>query len=102
MSAEHMQQLGAAGLGPKDMELPSQDISYVDLKSYIEGIFPKLKDAGGFQLMTLNPKSKSFSVIPAVLNLTSGDLHGYQRRGRIYIQPLQQDLTTTISVSTHL
>jgi hypothetical protein len=85
-------QLVLAGLGEKILDLNSDEMCLPEIKPYVEALFPKLKAAGGFRLLTLDSATKALAPIPLTATLSAGGLKAIQRRGRIYVQPLQRNL----------
>ena len=88
--------LAAAGLGEKVVRFQSMDLSYKDVVETIVHVFPKLNDAGGFELMRCPPNARDLFTI--TLSSTAGgqsDLEQLQNsvgQGRVYIRPIQCDL----------
>ena len=84
-----------AGLGEKEVEFDDVDISTEEFKEIVFSAFPKLREAGGFQICKCVPNSRKLEVLssrvlssPAVLRQRIGN-------SRAYIVPLQKDLDLT-------
>ncbi|XP_029207551.2 uncharacterized protein LOC114971180 [Acropora millepora] len=64
--------------------------TFVDVKEKLESVYPKLKDAGGFELLrTGSPNAKLFLINPLPFL--------WDTAGLAYIRPLQMDLDTPSS-----
>ena len=90
-----------AGLGRKKVVFSSKG-SFVDVKEKLESIYPKLKDAGGFELLRMgSPNSKLFLINPPAGGYSVPFLRDTAGLGQAlaYIRPLQMDLDTSVGES---
>ena len=83
------------GWGEKKFVFSSKG-TFVDVKEKLESVYPKLKDAGGFELLrTGSPNAKLFLINPLPF-LWDNAGHG---EALAYIRPLQMDLDTSVGES---
>ena len=84
-----------AGLGEKEVEFEKLDISTEEFKELLFSAFPKLRNAGGFQICKCVPNSRKLE--PLSSRVLSSPLLLRQRIGnsRSSIVPLQKDLDLT-------
>ena len=99
-SIAEKEELVEAGLREKSVFISNVECTAQEFKETLITEFPKLADAGGFELMRcvantrqLEPISTTVSQQPKVLKTVVGN-------GRIYIRPIQQDLDLTPSEAT--
>ena len=57
------EELYQAGLGEKEIQFESLNISQVEFTEHIYTHFPRLKDGGGFQLLKCLPNSRNLEVL---------------------------------------
>ena len=91
-------QLQDAGLGRKTIvfNLRDQAIAFVEK---LESIYPKLKDAGGFELLRSGPSNKDLVVItPPASGYSVPFLRESSGLGH-YVRPLQKSLSTAAAAS---
>ena len=81
-----------AGLGEKVIEFPSLDASGEELKEILYSEFPKLRDAGGFQLCRCIPNSRNLEELTTVSYSSVAMLKDRVGNTRTYVRPLQRDL----------
>ena len=81
-----------AGLGEKKVDISDVDCSPQEFQQQLIKVFPKLKHAGGFELLrclsnlkSLEPLSPSITMSPKLLRSVVG-------KSRIFIRPIQRDL----------
>lgn len=89
------------GWGKKKVVFSSKG-SFVDVKEKLESIYPKLKDAGGFELLRMgSPNSKLFLINPPAGGYSVPFLRDTAGLGQAlaYIRPLQMDLDTSVGES---
>lgn len=86
-----------AGLGEKEVEFDKLDISADEFKEVLFEAFPKLRDAGGYQICKCVPNSRKLE--PLSTRVLASPLLLRQRIGnsRAYIVPLQKDLDLTLT-----
>ena len=87
--------LEEAGLGEKLINVPL-DCSPEELQDAITAVFPKLKNAGGFELCRCTPNSRELVPIATRVASTPKILKRRVGNGRVYIRPLQRDLSLEI------
>ncbi|MDA8002743.1 MAG: hypothetical protein MPL62_15790 [Alphaproteobacteria bacterium] len=83
-----------AGLGEKKVTIDDMSCSPQDFKAAIVSTFPKLEDCGGFELLRclphglkkLEPISAAVAQYPKLLKSVVGN-------GRVFIRPIQKDLS---------
>ena len=86
--------LAEAGLGEKVIAVP--DTSSIDeFKAVIEDAFPKLEGCGGYEILRCVPNSKDLELISPVISQTPRLLRGIIGAGRIFIRPIQQNLSAS-------
>ncbi len=97
--------LNSIGLGSKTLSLP-EDGDVNDIHEEILDSYPQLCDAGGFELLRVPSRGRSeLEQIPSpVGGYTTGFLKDVVKQARIYIRPIQKDLSlepasTPLSVS---
>ena len=81
-----------AGLGEKKVEFPDVNCSTQEFYEQVMSCFPKLANAGGFELLRcvantkmLEPISRSVAESPKLLRQVVG-------KSRVYIRQIQKDL----------
>ena len=90
-SEEHRELL-MAGLGEAKIAVPEES-SEKDVRELLIKTFPKLKDAGGFELMYVETRKRELRLIPPGLNgLPMKYLVSFVGQGKIFVRPIQQDL----------
>ena len=93
-------ELFEAGLGRKEIEFTSLDLEPKDFRELIYEMFPKLREAGGYQFCRCKPNSRE-ELEPLSKHVLSSPRPLKERvgQGRTYIVPLQNNLTSTIESS---
>ena len=92
------------GLGQKKVVFSSKG-SFVDAKEKLESVYPKLKDAGGFELLRMgSPNAKLFLINPPAGGYSVPFLRDTVGLGQAlaYIWPLQMYLDTSVGESAQL
>lgn len=90
--AEEQRELLMSGLGEVKIAVPEES-NEIGVRELIVKTFPKLKDAGGFELMYAEPRKRELKVIPpGPIGLTMTYLVTFIGQGKIYVRPIQQDL----------
>lgn len=83
--------LKEAGLGEKVVTVP--DMNNCNLQKILVGVFPKLKSAGGFELMRCIQNTRDLEVIPTRISGCARLLKCQVGNGKIYIRPIQRNLS---------
>ena len=83
-----------AGLGEKKVEL-YEDFSAYEFQQKIIQSFPKLQNAGGFELMRCIANSRQLEPISVMVAKSPLLLKKVIGNGRIYVRPIQKNLDTT-------
>lgn len=87
--------LNEAGLGERKLSI-SSTASPEEVKDGIVTMFPKLKDAGGFEYLKGCGGSKTLEPIPLPPEgFCAAALRSTARQSRIYIRPVQNNLDMT-------
>ena len=86
------EELISAGLGEKKIMIPDVSCSCKEFQNTLINEFPKLEDAGGFELLRCIPNSKTLEKMSPSVSTSPKMLKGVIGSGRIYIRPLQRDL----------
>ena len=83
-----------AGLGEKKIQI---DLNYATMQfqSKILNEFPKLEDAGGFELLRCIPNTKKLESISSIVCKSPKLLKSVVGSGRIFIRPIQKSLCLT-------
>lgn len=89
---KYKERLVEAGLGEKKILVPDIDCSASDFKELVIHTFPKLRDAGGFELLRCLSNSRSLEVISGTVSRLPRLLKAVIGSGRVYIRPIQRDL----------
>ena len=89
------EELIEAGLGEKSVFIPDVECSAQEFKETLITEFPKLADAGGFELMRCIPNSRQLEPISTTVSQQPKSLKAIVGNGRIYIRPIQRDLDLT-------
>ena len=88
-----------AGLGEKMVEVPLEATAQ-EVKEAILEKFHKLLEAGGFSFHRLPPNSKRLVTIPiSSKGYTAAHLKDMVKAGRVYLRPIQRDLSVAALVS---
>ena len=89
-------ELFQAGLGEKDIEFDSLDITQEEFKEHIFASFPQLREGGGFRLLKCLPNSRTLEVLSMAVHASPSLLKQRVGKSRTYIRPIQQDLDLTL------
>ena len=81
-----------AGLGEKIIDIPDIDCSSAEFHHQIIQVFPKLKDAGGFELMRCMYNSKLLEPLSPTVTTSPRLLRSVTGKSRIFIRPIQKNL----------
>ena len=85
-------ELFKAGLGEKEVEFPSLDMSAEEFTDVLYCTFPKLKGGGGLELCRCIANSRNLEVLSSVVHSSPQHLKERVGNARTYIRPLQRDL----------
>ena len=84
-----------AGLGEKKLTFPNIDCSAEEYRDELLQAFPKLTEAGGFEIMRCISNSRVLEqVSPSALLSPRATLERVGR-SRVYLRPIQKDLDTS-------
>lgn len=90
---EEQRDLLSAGLGESKVSVP-HDASEKDVRDLLIKTFPKLKEAGGFELMYVETRRRELMLIPIGPDgLSMKYLTSFIGQGKIFVRPIQQDLS---------
>lgn len=89
------EELFQAGLGEKEIEFESLDITQEEFKEHIFGSFPRLREGGGFRLLKCLPNSRTLEVLSMAVHVSPSLLKQRVGKSRTYIRPIQKDLDLT-------
>ena len=94
---QEKEELKLAGLGEERIHIGLKDSAQqLHQKFFLVLVYPKLENAGGYELLRCLPNSRSLTRLqPPSGGHTPESLKGDVGHARIYIQPLQSDLDTT-------
>ena len=81
-----------AGLGEKEVEFSTLELNADQFKEKIYSVFPKLKDAGGFQFCKCKPNSRAIEPLSKHTHSSPAMLKERAGKSRTYIRPIQRDL----------
>ena len=85
----------SAGPGEKKIVFQDADCEADVYKEILLNSFPKLRDAGGYQLCKCKPNSRELEPLSAIVLSLPRALQGCGGNSRTYIRPLQSDLDLT-------
>ena len=85
----------SAGLGEKKIVFENADCDASVFKEVLLNSFPKLQDAGGYQLCKCKSNSRELEPLSAIVLSSPRALQGCSGNSRTYIRPLQSDLDLT-------
>lgn len=85
--------LKEAGLGEKSLIIDDINCDARTFRQIILNNFPKLKAAGGFELLRCMHNSRELEVLPSRIAGNPRLLKCQMGQGKIYIRPLQRDLS---------
>ena len=86
------QLLISAGLWEKLVTFPNMDCPPEEYRDHLE-TFPKLKDAGGFELMRCIPNSNQLECLPPLALCSPRNTQECIGKSKVYIRPIQKDLS---------
>ena len=89
------EELFQAGLGEREIEFQSLDMTQEEFKELIVASFPRLTEGGGFQLLKCIPNSRTLEVLSMAVHGSPRLLKQRVGKSRTYIRPIQQDLDLT-------
>ena len=81
-----------AGLGEKEIEFSSLQMSSEEFRDILYSAYPKLKDGGGFELCRCIANSRNLEVLSTMAHSSPHHLKERVGNARTYIRPLQCDL----------
>lgn len=81
-----------AGLGERKVDIPDIDCSAQEFKDELIKVFPKLKYAGGFELLRCLSNSKLLEPLSSSVSFSPKLLRSVVGKSRIFIRPIQKDL----------
>ena len=87
------EKLIAAGIGEKKVIVPEVSCTKETFNELILESFPKLKNAGGYELLRCIPNTKHLEVISSKIAQTPKLLKTVVGNGRVYIRPVQRELS---------
>ena len=82
------EELLLAGLGEKKLVIPDVDCTTCEFHDVIITAFPKLKDAGGFELLRCLASTRDLEEIPSPICLSPRLLRNRIGSARVYIRPI--------------
>ena len=91
-------ELFVAGLGEKEVEFDQLDLDANGFRDVLLRAFPKLQDAGGFQLCKCPPNSRALEPLSTLACSSPSLLKQRVGQARTYIVPLQRDLDLSATV----
>lgn len=83
-----------AGLGEK-ITFPDMDCSAEEYRDQVLEAFPKLTEAGGYEMMRCIPNSRVLEPIAASALQSPRATHERVGHSRVYLRPIQKDLDTS-------
>eukprot|EP00794_Sanderia_malayensis_P008411 gene8411-9311_t len=97
--AEEHRGLLAAGLGEAKVAVP-ESCEEEEIRDLLLSSFSKLADAGGFELMFAESRTRELKIIPpGPSGLTMKYLVAFIGQGKIYVRPIQQDLMMSVQTN---
>ena len=88
--------LEEAGLGEKLIEVPDVDCGPDEFNDVVLGAYPKLKEGGGYEMLRCKPASRDLLLIGPRIASTPKLLKRRVGSGKVYLRPLQRDLSLDI------
>ena len=85
--------LEAAGLGEKKLVIPDIYSTAIEFNEDLIKIFPKLRDAGGFEFLRCVPNSRDLELIDYKASMDLRVLKQKVGSGRLYIRPIQKGIS---------
>ena len=85
-------ELYEAGLGMKEIEFDSVDMSAEEFREGIFECYPKLKNAGGYMFFKCTPNSRKLEALSRSVYSSPAALKERVGSARTYIRPVQKDL----------
>ena len=85
-------ELYEAGLGIKEVEFNSVDMSSEEFREVMLESYPKLKDAGGYLFFKCIPNSRKLEPLSRSVYSSPAALKERVGTARTYIRPVQKDL----------
>lgn len=92
MTVAHKEVLVEAGLGEKKVDIPDIECSPQDFQQLIINTFPKLRNAGGFELLRCIANSKVLEPLSSAVSMSPKLLRSVVGKSRIFIRPIQRNL----------
>lgn len=97
--AVHKCLLEVAGLGERKIVIPDIDYCLTEFNEEIIKAFPKLAGAGGFEFLRCVPNTRDLELIEYDESTTPRLLKQKIGNGKLYIRPIQKDLSMESEVS---
>ena len=98
-SASAKEALLQAGLGERSVVLPDIFCTKEEFMQTMIATYPKLKDCGGFEFLRCIPNTKRLEVITPKLAHTPKLLRSIIGTGRVFIRPIQSNLSLEADTS---
>ena len=98
-SASAKEALLQAGLGERSVVLPDIFCTKEEFMQAMIATYPKLKDCGGFEFLRCIPNTKRLEVITPKLAHTPKLLRSIIGTGRVFIRPIQSNLSLEADTS---
>jgi hypothetical protein len=84
-----------AGLGEKKIYFSNIDCSAEEYYDKLIDAFPKLREAGGFEMMRCSANARVLEHIASSALQSPRSTHDHVGRSKVYIRPIQKDLDIT-------
>ena len=81
-----------AGLGERKISFPDMDCGPEEYCQKLYQTFPKLREAGGFEMMRCYSNSRLLELIAPSALQSPRATHDRVGRSKVYIRPIQKDL----------
>ena len=91
-----------AGLGEKKVDIPDIDCSASEFQQQLMNVFPKLKHAGGFELLRCISNSKMLELLSPSISTSPRLLRSVVGKSHIFIRPIQRDIDLDATVEGDL
>ena len=84
--------LAFAGLGEQKVFIPDVDCTIEEFYETLYESFPRLRKAGGFELLRCLPSTRDLEIIPSPVSQSPRLLRSRMSTARVYIRPIQRNL----------
>ena len=91
--------LEEAGIGEKTVTVPNIKCNPEDFRLLVLATYPKLQSGGGFELLRCKPQSRDLLLIGHRISSSPKMLKRQVGNGKVYIRPIQRDLTLEVVAS---